>query len=141
MKQGFFKTKSNTLNAFLKKMQNQYGLISKDTDWDNYNSDAESYERWQEMWPLSIGSGFSTKIEQDEETGDYHMNAQLSDEEIARLPQNDTPVFWFQYEGEREDPQDPESPLLPVPTYKVENRDEDGNPLGTFYDRTGCVMR
>jgi hypothetical protein len=53
----------------------------------------------------------------------------LTVEQAAALPRNDTPSFLVVCDTDGD---------FEVPTYKVENRDEDGTPLGTYYDRTIC---
>ena len=141
MKQVFFRT--GNLNSCLKRLANQYGILGPDSheehgphDYRDDATDAESKANFNKYWPKSLGT-FSTKLEQCEETGDYVFNLLLTDEQAASLPKVDNPNFTCQVEGEVDGNGDP----LPLPTYKVENRDENGVGLGTYYDRTVCVMQ
>lgn len=115
MIQGYIKTKEQTLTACLQKMQNQYDLISPDTNWNDYNNPGEAHGRWTALWPRCMGDASGTKMNQCEETGDYLFNIELTNEQLERLIDvPTTPVFDFQYEGELDEHGER---LLP-PTFK-----------------------
>lgn len=144
MIQGYFRTAN--LVSCLQRLQNQYGLVSVDTDgpvnWNDFALAEDAKGKWNsDLWPKCMGDSFGTRLEQDEQNGDFLFNIYLTQEQVDSLPKVDNPNFTFQYEGELTDPQDPESAPLPLPTFKVENYDADGLPLGTYRDQTICIQR
>ena len=101
MVQGFYST--TNLNTLLKRLMNQYNLITPEGV--DYNDDADSNASkasYNAQWPKSLGSGWSTLLEQDEETGDYHFNLLLTQEEVDSMPPVDNPTFRFTAENEGE---------------------------------------
>ena len=139
MIQGYYRT--SNLNTCLKRLMNQYGIIEPTgADYNDDTTTEQSKQNFNSHWPKSMGQAFSTLLERDEEDGDYVFNIELTQEEVDSMPKNDNPNFTFQYAGEREDPQDPESPLLPLPTFKKKVYG-DGVWTGAYYDRTVTIMQ
>ena len=128
---GYYRTAN--LNACLKRLMNQYGLIAP-VDYNEDNTSAQSKASFNSQWPKSMGEAFSTKLEQDQQDGDYVFNLMLTQEEADRMPRNDNPNFTFQWEGEL----DGEGEPLPAPTFMVEDRDIGGNSLETYHPQTIC---
>lgn len=135
MIQGYYRTAN--LNACMKRLVNQYGIINPpDHDYNDDSDNSATKANFNSLWPKSIGDGFGTVLEQCQETDDYLFNIQLTQEQVDSMPRSDNPNFTFQYEGEL----DGETPL-PLPTFKVKDYDEAGVWLGTYHDQTICVMR
>jgi hypothetical protein len=105
---------------------NQYGLIAP-VDYNEDNTSAKSKVSFNSQWPKSMGVAFSTKLEQDQQDGDYVFNLMLTQEEVDRMPRNDNPNFVFQYEGEL----DSEGEPFPTPTFKVKIMDGSEPPVWT----------
>jgi hypothetical protein len=105
----------------------------------DYNEDTtsdQSKANFNSHWPKSMGQAFSTKLEQDQEDGDYVFNLMLTQEEVDSMPRNDNPNFVSQYEGEL----DSEGEPLPTPTFKVKIMDGSEPPVwtGDYRDQTVC---
>jgi hypothetical protein len=137
MIRGYIECAENNLSGCFARMQNQYGIISKGTDWNKYHNSHDAKEKYNSIHPRSIGDLWTTRIEQCEETGKWLMNILLTDEQVARLKEvPTTPVFSFQYEGELDSDGEP----LPTPTFKVKIMDESEPPVwtGNYRDQTVC---
>jgi hypothetical protein len=116
---------------------NQYGIIEpEDADYGGDTTSDQSKANFNSHWPKSMGQAFSTKLEQDQEDGDYVFNLMLTQEEVDRMPKNDNPNFVFQYEGELDSEDEP----LPTPTFKVKIMDDSEPPVwtGNYREQTIC---
>lgn len=133
--QGYIVCAENNLTGCLAKMQNQYGLISKDTDWNTYHNTVDAHAHYGTMWPKSIGAANTTNIEQCAETGNWLMNVELTQEQVDDLKNvPTTPVFDFSYAGEL----DEQGEVIPTPTFKRKIMDIDNVWTGEYFDVTIC---
>ena len=134
--EGYITCAENNLAGCLAKMQNQYGLISKDTNWNEYNNSQDAKTRYDGMWPRSIGDSYTTNIEQCEETVQWYMNVDLTQVQVDSLKEvPTTPVFAFSYEGELDAQGEP----VPAPTFKRRTPVPEGGEWdGTYFDVTIC---
>ena len=134
--QGYIVCAENNLAGCLAKMQNQYGLISKDTNWNDYNNSPDAKARYDGMWPRSIGDSHTTNIEQCAETKRWLMNVGLTQAQIDSLKDTPpTPVFDFSYAGEL----DEQGEVIPAPTFKRKTPIPEGETWdGTYFAVTIC---
>ena len=134
--QGYITCAENNLAGCLAKMQNQYGFISKDTNWNDYNNSQDARARYDTMWPRSIGAACTTNIEQCEETGKWLMNVELTQWHVdALVSVPTTPVFEFSYAGEL----DEDGEEVPAPTFKRKTPAPEGEVWdGTYFDVIIC---
>ena len=129
----FIKTylKASNVNSCMKRLENPPISIVTNVDWNALNTNAKTKAEWKASWPKSM-SNDNTQFDVDAVTGELLFSLNLTPEELARLPKNDTPNFTSQYEGEVDEHGDP----LPPMTFMVEDKDEDGQPLGTYHRQT-----
>jgi hypothetical protein len=134
MIQGYVVCNENNLNGCLAKMEHQYGLISKNTNWSEYHNSQDAKARYDDLHPRSIGDRWTTDIEQCAETGRWFMNIEVTQEQVDELIDvPTTPVFAFTYKGEL----DEEGEEIPAPTFMVAVNDDDGN-FVEFRTQTIC---
>ena len=134
--QGYVVCAENNLAGCLAKMQNQYALLSKETDWNEYTNSTDAKARYDSMHPHSVGDAWTTNIEQCAKTGKWYMNVDLTQWHAdALLSVPTTPVFEFSYYGQL----DEQGEVVPDPMFKRKTPEPEGGVWdGTFYDVTIC---
>jgi hypothetical protein len=136
----YIKNEVGSINSVLKRMQN-LGITFDDTDYKTLNEE-ETRGIFLDAHPRAKNGWYYTKYQTDAETGALWFTVEVPKSVTMGFPRNDNPHFSVQCDGERVDPDDPESPLLPHPTFKQKTSPPEGEVWdGTYYDEGVRIMQ
>jgi hypothetical protein len=132
---------SRNLRQMLIALQNSHELRHRDIDWSTLPDDRESRRRFRLHHPRALGEGYSTNIQQCEETGRYFINVMMTVRQIRSLKDNPITGVRVQRSDARVDRNDPESPLRPLPVLMRKIYDLENVWTGEYSEETICIQR